>query len=80
MRDQTLDRADPQVVLFPELHQLRQARHRPVVVQDFAKDSGGLQASQPGQIDCCFSVTARAAAHLPRSRAVERCGPAARDR
>ena len=55
--DQTLDRADPQLVFFPELHQLRQSRHRPVVVQDFAKHAGWLQTRHAREIDCRFGVS-----------------------
>ena len=57
MRDQTLDRTNAQLVLFLELHQFRQARHRPIVVQNFAKHAGRLQPRHPGEIDRCFGVT-----------------------
>ena len=57
VRDQALNRADAQLVFFPELHQLGQARHRSVVVQDFAKHAGRLQARHPRQIDRRFGVT-----------------------
>ena len=57
MGDQALDRADPQLVFFLELHQLRQTRHRSVVVQDFAEHTGRLQARQPRQIDCRLRMT-----------------------
>ena len=66
--DQTLDRADAQLVFFPELHQLGQTRHRSVVVQDFAKHAGRLQARHPGEIDRRFRVT-RAAQHAAVLRA-----------
>ena len=41
---------------LPELHQLRQPRHRPVVIQDFAKHAGWLQTRQTREIDCRFGV------------------------
>ena len=62
MRDQTLDRANAQPVLFAELHQLRQARHGAVVMQDFAEDARRLQPRHRGEIDGRFGV-ARAPQH-----------------
>ena len=58
--DQALDRADAQLVLFLELHQLRQPRHRAVVVQDFAEHPGRLQAGHARQIDRRFGVAGAA--------------------
>ena len=55
--DQTLDRANAQPVLFAELHQLRQPRHRSVVMQDFAEHAGRLQPGHPRKIDRRFGVT-----------------------
>ena len=43
--DKALDRANAQAMLFPELHQLRQASHCSIIVQDFAKNAGGLKSS-----------------------------------
>ena len=60
MRDQALDRTHAQSVFFAELHQLWQARHRPVVVQNFAKHSGRLQPSHAGKIDRRLRVTGAA--------------------
>ena len=57
MRDQALDRANAQPVLFPELHQLRQPRHRSVVMQDFAKHARRLQPGQPREIHGRFRMT-----------------------
>src|SRR5437667_11094487 len=42
MCDQALDRTHVQSVFFAKLHQLRQPRHRAVVVQNFAKHSGTM--------------------------------------
>lgn len=60
MRDQTLDRADPQLVFLFELHQLRETCHRAVVVQDFAKHAGRLQPRHPREINRRFSVASPA--------------------
>ena len=57
MRDQALDRADPQPMFLPELHQFWEARHRPVVVQNFAENSGRLQTGHSRVIDRGFGVT-----------------------
>ena len=57
IRDQALDGADAESVLFAELHQLRQPRHRAVVVQNFAKHAGRLQAGEPRKIDRRLGVT-----------------------
>ena len=57
VRDQTLDRANAQPMFLAELHQLRQPRHRSVVVQDFAKHSRRLQSGHSREIDGRFGVT-----------------------
>ena len=56
MGDQALDRADAQAVLLAELHQLRQARHCAVVVQDLAEHAGRLQPGHARKIDRRFGV------------------------
>ena len=56
MRDQALDRANPQVVLLAKFHQLGQARHRSVIVQNFTKHTSRLQSGHAGEIDRCFSM------------------------
>ena len=38
-------------------HELRQARHGAVVVQDFAENTGGLQTGEAREIDRGFGVT-----------------------
>ena len=60
IRDQALDRANAQPMFFLELHQLRQARHRSVVVQNFAKHAGRLQSREARQIDRGFGVAGAA--------------------
>ena len=60
MRDQALDRADAQPMFLAEPHQLRQARHRSVVVQDFAEDAGRLQSGHACEIDRRFGVAGAA--------------------
>ena len=57
IRDQTLDGANFQRVLLAELHQLRQTRHRSVVVQNFAEHTGWLQSGKLGKIDRRLRVT-----------------------
>ena len=56
VRDQALDRADAQPVFFAELHQFRQTRHGPVVVQNFAENAGRLEPRHPRQIDRRFRM------------------------
>ena len=60
MRDQTLDGANAQAVFFAEPHQLRQTRHRAVVMQNFAEHPGRLQSGHGGKINCRFGVTSAA--------------------
>ena len=60
MSDQTLNRANAQGVLFAEFHQLRQPRHRAVVMQNLAKHSGRLQPSHARKIDSRLCVTSPA--------------------
>src|SRR5207237_2250798 len=57
MRDQTLDGADAQPMFLAKPHQFRQACHRPVVVQNFAEDTGGLEPGHSREIDRRFSMT-----------------------
>src|SRR5947207_460762 len=49
--DQRLDRNHLELIETGELVELRQPRHPTVVVEHFADDSGGVAASEPGQID-----------------------------
>ena len=60
VRDQALDRANAQPMFFLELHQLRQPRHRSVVVQNFAENSGRLQSGEARKIHCRFGVAGAA--------------------
>ena len=60
MRDQTLNGANAEAVFFTEPHQLRQTRHRAVVMQNFAEHPGRLQSGHGGQINCRFGVTSAA--------------------
>ena len=48
--DQRGDRDDFQVEFFGDLHQLRQAGHRAVVVHDLDQRACGLQSGQTGQV------------------------------
>src|SRR5438105_12313658 len=57
MSNQVLDCADSESVFFTDLHQLGQTRHRPVIVQNFAKDAGGFEAGHGGEVNCRFGVT-----------------------
>ena len=57
IRDQALDRANAQPVFVVKFHQLRQSRHRPVVVQDLAEHARGLQSRHSCQVDRGFGVT-----------------------
>ncbi len=54
--DQRGDRDHLQPELLGDLHQLRHAGHRAVLVHDFDQCSGGLQPGQTGQIDGRFGV------------------------
>ena len=38
-------------MFFSELHQFREPRHRPIVVQDFTEDARRLESGQARQID-----------------------------
>ena len=49
--DQIRDRDHQQLVPLRELRQLRHARHRAVVVHDFADDAGRIEAGDAGQVD-----------------------------
>ena len=57
MSDQALDSADAQAMFLPELHQLRQPRHRSVIVQNFAENPGRLESRHPREIHGRFRVT-----------------------
>ncbi len=49
--DEIRDRDHQQLVLLRELRQLRHARHRAVVVHDFADDAGRIQTGDAREID-----------------------------
>ena len=66
--DQVGDGADFQAMFFGELQQLRQARHRAVVVHDFAEDADGPAAGERGQVHRRLGV-AGALEHAARTRA-----------
>ena len=55
--DQFLNRADFQAVVSGEVHQLRQARHGPVLAHDFANHADRPATREFHQIDRRFRVT-----------------------
>ena len=55
--DQIRDRDHQQAVLLRELRQLRHARHRAVLVHDFADDAGRIQPGDSRQIDRGLGLT-----------------------
>ena len=57
VRDQALDGANAQGMLLAELHQLRQSRHRAIVVQNLAKHSSRLQPGHTCKIDRRLGVS-----------------------
>ena len=66
--DQIRDRDHQQAVLLRELRQLRHARHRAVLVHDFADDAGRIQPGDARQIDGRFGLPG-AHQHAARARA-----------
>ena len=60
--DQRGDRDDLQVEFLGDLHQLRQAGHRAVLVHDFDQGACGLQPGQTGQVDGSLGMS-RTAQH-----------------
>jgi len=54
--DEIGDGADLEAVQLGERHQLRQARHRAVVVHDLADDGGGVEPGKAGDVDAGFGV------------------------
>ena len=55
--DQVRDRDDQQTVLLRELRQLRHARHRAVLVHDFADHAGRIETGHARQIDRRLGLT-----------------------
>jgi len=45
-----------QPVLVGKRHEVRQARHAAVVVEDLADDAGGLEPRQPAQVDAALGL------------------------
>ena len=56
MRDQIADRAHSQPVLFAKLQQLREPRHGPVGIEDFAQHARRRQPREPRQIHARLRV------------------------
>ena len=50
VRDEVLDRAEFEPVLAFKFHQVRKPRHRAVLLEDFADDSGRIKSGQAGQV------------------------------
>ena len=57
VRDQVGDRDHQQIVLLGETLELREPRHRPVVVHDLAQHSGRVQTGHPSEVDRGLGVT-----------------------
>ena len=55
--DQVGDRDHQQVVAAREAFQLRDARHRPVLVHDFADDAGRVEAGEAREVDGGLGLT-----------------------
>ena len=72
------DRDHQQAVLPRELRQLRHARHRAVLVHDFADDAGRIEAGHARQIDGGFGLP-RAHEHAAVARAQREHVPGSRE-
>ena len=79
MRDQTLNGADAEAVFFAEPHQLRQTRHRAVVMQNFAEHPGRLQSGHGAPDQLPLRCDQRGARRRRLLLAKERHGRVARD-
>src|SRR5262249_35820926 len=55
---QLRDRDHHKAVLLAEPHEVRDARHGAVGVDDLADDAGGVEAREAGKIDCRLGLAA----------------------